>query len=60
MTLGGNVHLVGGYRDGIAIMNPPRGALTKAEALEFAAWIVALASTDESEFLTVLREVQNT
>lgn len=58
--ISGNVHLVGSCRYGIVIMNPPCEALTKAEALEFAAWIVALARSTDEEFLAVLREVQNT
>ncbi len=63
--LKGNVHMIGGYGDdGVAFTNPPKPGtiLTRTEALEFAAWIVALAEdpTKDGEFDSVLEEVRNT
>ena len=55
-----NRHLVSVRGDNIIIMRPP-SILTKADALEFAAWIVALAddSEDGKDFDQALEKVQN-
>lgn len=63
--LKGNIHIVGRFDDdSVAFTNPPKPGtiLTRTEALEFAAWIVALAEDpdQEDEFERVLEEVRNT
>lgn len=60
--MNGNRHLVSVNGAGnITVMNPPIDALTPDEALEFAAWIVALAELKATrKFDAVLAEVQNT
>lgn len=55
-----NRHLVSSmHGDKIAILNPPRSAMTKQEALTLAAWIVALADDDpeRTTFSEILAEV---
>jgi hypothetical protein len=55
-----NKHMVGVQGDNILIMNPPRGPMSKADALVFAAWIVTLAdySEDEKDFRNALEAVR--
>jgi hypothetical protein len=54
-----NKFLVGGRADGILITCPPRGSISRQEALVLAAWLVSLADRD-GEFQKVLAAVQNT
>lgn len=44
----------------IAIMIPPRGDMTKRDALVLAAWLVSLADPIGDEFQKVLDAVQST
>jgi hypothetical protein len=44
----------------IGILVPPRGMLTKQQALTLAAWLVALADPLGEEFQNILEAVQNT
>ena len=44
--------------DKIVVMKPPH-EMTRSEALEFAAWIVAIADLND-EFPAILEAVQNT
>lgn len=54
-----NKHLVGAQGGNIVILNPPRGPISKHDALVLAAWLVTLAANDEgSDFDRVLRAVQ--
>lgn len=55
-----NQFLVGqtGMRE-IVIINPPRGPMSKHDALVFAAWIVTLADDDGMSFDAALAAVQN-
>lgn len=53
-----NKHMVGVQGENIVIMNPPRGPISKADALVFAAWIVTLADDDETGFEKALEAVQ--
>lgn len=46
-------------KDGVVIMVPPR-YLNKAEALVFAAYLLALTATTLDEFKPILEAVQNT
>lgn len=55
-----NRFLVGVRADKLLIMNPPQGALTKSEALTFAAWIVALTDCELEEFKRHLDAVNAT
>lgn len=52
-----NKHMVGVQGENIVIMNPPRGPISKADALTFAAWIVSLAD-DHEAFTDHLAAVQ--
>ena len=55
-----NIFAVGVLGDRIAILKPPTTYLTKEEALNLAAWLVALSCLDsEKEFLPLLAEVEN-
>lgn len=54
-----NRHLVGIQGDNIVVVLPPNRPLSKAEALTFAAHIVAMAD-DNDEFPKVLAAVCNT
>lgn len=54
-----NKYLVGKRAGDIVILNPPRREMSKADALMFAAWIVALAEDKEGEFQTILDAVQS-
>ena len=51
-----NKHLVSSNGEDVLIMNPPQ-RLTKDEAVEFAAWLVAVAGADEKEFNAKFQEV---
>lgn len=53
-----NIFFVGAAGDDIVIMRPVPGRLTREQALNLAAWIVAIS--DEDEFAEVLKKVQNT
>lgn len=44
-----NKFLVSSVGDNVAIMNPPRGRLSRSDALLLAAWLVALAPDDGTE-----------
>jgi hypothetical protein len=54
--------LIGCAGGQVSFAMPPRPGevMTKAEALEFAAWIVAAAMPEDGEFERVLEEVRNT
>jgi len=54
-----NKHMVGAQGDNIVIMMPPRGPMSKEEALIFAAWIVSLATYDDAEFQKALEAVRS-
>jgi hypothetical protein len=53
-----NKHMVGVQGDNILIMMPPRGPMSREEALVFAAWIVTLAAHDDAEFQAALEAVR--
>lgn len=52
-----NKYLVGARGDKIAIQNPPRGDMTRDDALELAAWIVAIADPVGNDFKKKFDEV---
>jgi hypothetical protein len=54
----GNSFLVAVQGDNIVMFNPPRGPISKEQALNLAAWLVALADT-EDKFDRVLAAVQS-
>lgn len=54
-----NKFLVGARGDKVVIMLPPRGELSRKDALGLAAWLVAIAEQD-NEFQSVLNAVRNT
>ncbi len=62
--LNGNIHMVGSLAGQVSFAMPPipGAVMTKSEALEFAAYIVAVAEdpTMDGEFERVLEEVRNT
>lgn len=62
--LNGNTHMVGSLGPDVVITNPPPAGMpmTKEDALEFAAWIVATAEdpAEDGEFERMLEEVRNT
>jgi hypothetical protein len=43
----------------VAVVNPPRGPISKEDALNLAAYLVAMVG-DEERFQEVLRAIQNT
>jgi len=55
-------HFMVGSQDGmLVILNPPVGRkFNKSEAINLAAWLVALADPDEKEFERVLKEIKKT
>ncbi len=54
-----NVYGVGVKGDRIVILRPPQ-VLTRCEAVNLAAWLVAMATTDyEAEFIPLLKDVMN-
>lgn len=55
-----NKHGVSVGGDKIAILLPPRGDMTKHDALVLAAWIVSLADPLGDEFQKILDAVQST
>ncbi len=55
-----NTHLVGVRGDEILVMLPPTRPMSRAEALRFAAWLVALADFDDDQFPRILDAVRNT
>jgi len=55
-----NKFMVGGRGEAIVIMNPPRGEISKADALLLAAWLVALANDGEDQFAKIFDAVLNT
>lgn len=55
-----NWHLVTELADEtILVQRPPRGALTKGDALLFAAWLVMLAEDEKGQFEDVLEAVRD-
>lgn len=54
-----NKFMVGVQGDNIVIMLPPRGRISKRDALVFAAWIATLADDDGLNFDAALAAVQN-
>lgn len=54
-----NRFLVGAIADRIIIMNPPHCTIPKDDALNLAAWIVAMVD-DEDRFAEVLAAVKST
>jgi hypothetical protein len=53
-----NMFSVGAKGDEIVIQVPPSSSLSKEEALMFAAWLVACATTNpEEDFMPILKEV---
>ena len=58
MTETGNIQLVSVQGDRIWILNPKRD-MSRQEALNLAAWLVALANSG-SEFVDTLRAIQAT
>ncbi len=55
----GNKYMVGVSGAQIVMLRPPRGTITKSDALNLAAWLVAL-SDDNDKFPAILEAVQNT
>lgn len=56
-----NLFCVGGMGDQLVIVRPPMGKLTKAQALNLAAWLVCMATEGEtSEFEPYLEAVLST
>lgn len=53
-----NKFMVGVQGNNIAILLPPRGPISKEDALMMAAWIVTLATNDEDQFAEYLVAVQ--
>ena len=54
-----NKFMVGGQADKIVIMSSPIGPIGKDDALILAAWLVALADSD-NKFADLLAAVENT
>lgn len=54
-----NKFLVGAAMDRIVVMNPPRGPITKEEALMLAAYLVCLADPTSERFAGFLDAAQN-
>jgi hypothetical protein len=54
-----NVFVVCAMGTGIVIQNPPRTIITADEALNLAAWLVALVA-DRERFDNVLKAIENT
>lgn len=51
-----NKFLVGSHGDGVIVMNPPRGPMSRVEALTFAAWLVAIADMGEEPTFDEIRK----
>ena len=60
VKLRGNVHLIGCKSNGLVTIMAPPAQLSKENALEFAARVVAMAMPDDGEFEQVLDAVRNT
>lgn len=54
-----NYWMVGGAGERLVIRIVPRGLITRKEALNLAAWLVAIAD-ENNEFGALLKAVQNT
>ena len=54
-----NKHMVGVQNDNIVIVMPPRGPISKSDALMMAAWIVTLATNDDDDFAEYLIAVRS-
>lgn len=54
-----NKFMVGVQGDSIVMLRPPRGAISKKDALVFAAWIATLADDDGLSFDAALKAVQD-
>lgn len=54
-----NTFMVGVSGANIILLKPPRGSMSKSDALNLAAWIVAVAD-DDDKFPALLSAVQNT
>ena len=50
---------VGVQGDGVVIVMPPRGIISKDDAILLAAWLVALADPLEDRFEKVLHAIQS-
>jgi len=55
-----NKFFVGSRADGVMILRQPVGPLSQADALNLAAWLVALADPSEDEFPAMLAAVRST
>lgn len=56
-----NEFIVASTRNGLVLMNPPRGSFSADRALVLAAWLVAMAEHQASHtFTEVLEAVQST
>jgi hypothetical protein len=53
-----NLFMVALMGDKLLIANPPRSPITEAEALNLAAYLVAMAETEGGQFQKVLEAVQ--
>lgn len=62
VELQGNIHIVSALGDNIVVLSPPTRPMTKTEALEFAAYVVAMAEdpAGDDKFPAVLEAVRNT
>ncbi len=54
-----NKFMVGLQGDHLAVLRPPLGLITKADALNLAAYLVMLAEDSPGRFKAVLEAVQN-
>lgn len=54
-----NIFFVGASGDSISILMPPGQYISRQEALNLAAWLVAIADVDD-EFSDLLQSVRNT
>lgn len=54
-----NKFFVGVTSSGVVIAHPPRGPMSPEDALLLAAYLVALSTKDEQDFLAVLHAVEN-
>lgn len=52
-----NKYMVGAQAGKLVILNPPRGAIERDDALVFAAWIVAMADPGGEDFKNALDAV---
>lgn len=54
----GNYFAVGMSGAGVRILNPPRGALSRTEALRLVAWVAVLADLTDQEIVAARRQVE--